>query len=358
MLLFELIKGGLWEGYRPQIGNTPNWKKTLIQAQQQAVLGITFRGIRKLPADKRPPEPLFLKWLALTAEIQEQNREKDETAAELFALFRQEGIQAVLLKGSDVAQYYPEPALRQSGDIDVYTGKDFKKSCEILKREASSSEEKGEKHFTYQWHGTRIENHYHLILLTNHNHQKAFDGMLSSWFPSKRRSLELPDGDIFVPPLQFDVLLILEHLFHHFIHGGVGLRHVMDGLFVMKAAATDSSFDRIRFLQDLKSLELFTFAELLGAMAVDVFGFLKEQLPFEKTAANPELEKRMLDDILAGGDFGQAPCYRPGGFWRGRWYCFTTALHRVNRFRALAPKETKFYAWYRIKHFLLNFIKF
>lgn len=357
MLLFELIKGGLWKDYQPEIENTPDWTDLLIQAQQQTVLGITFRGMEKLPADKRPPKSIFLHWLALTIEIQEQNREKDETVVELFRRFQQEDIQAVLLKGQGVAQYYPEPALRQSGDIDIYTGKDFQRSCEILKREATSSEEKGEKHFSYHWHNARIENHYRMVLLVNRRHQKVFDNLLNTWFPSERKNLELSKGEIFVPPLQFDAVLILEHLFHHFIHGGVGLRQVTDWLLVMKAATTDASFDRFRFLQDLKNLELFTCAQLLGAMAVHTFGFRKDQLPFE-IAADSKLEKQMLDDILEGGNFGRASDHRPKGIWRGRWYGFTHSVERTKRFQNLAPEETKHYVQWRIKHFLLNFIKF
>ena len=356
MLLFELMKGGLWKDYEPEIGNSPDWKGVFRQAQQQTVLGITFRGIEKLPADKRPPKSIFLNWLALTAEIQKQNREKNETAVELFRVFGHEDIQAVLLKGQGVARYYPEPALRQSGDIDIYTGKDFQRSCEILKREASSSVEKGEKHFAYQWHGVRIENHYHMILLTKHRHQNVFDKLLDIWFPSERLNITLPEGPIFVPPLQFDALFILEHLFHHFIHGGVGLRQVIDWLLVMKAAAADASFDRIRFQQDLESLELLTSAQLLGAMAVHIFGFKKEQLPFE-IATDDELEKQMLDDILAGGNFGTVSNHRPIGLWRGRWYGFTHSVKRTKKFQYLAPEETKHYAEWRIKHFLLNFIK-
>ena len=40
----------------------------------------------------------------------------------LVALFREAGIDPVLLKGQGIALNYPEPMLRECGDIDLYVG--------------------------------------------------------------------------------------------------------------------------------------------------------------------------------------------------------------------------------------------
>ena len=354
--LFELLKGGIQEDDVPHISDSVSWPEVLLLAQQQTVVGVSFQGISKLPSALRPPQPIYLKWLALAAKIQQRNDEVDAVAAKLFDLLHQNHLHAVLIKGQGVARYYPDPALRQSGDIDLYTGEDFQKSCSLLRLEGSE-ESNDVKHFCYEWHGVHVENHRRMMLLADKHHQILFDNMLNTWFPLSVRTIRTNSGSIFVPPLQFDAVFILNHLFHHFIDGGVGLRQVMDWLLVMRTAAADTTFDRNRFERDLEDLDLLPCAQLLAAFGVHHLGFQEAQLPIA-ISSDADMERLITDDILTGGNWGRTTSQRPEGNYSGRWYGFVCSIRRAKRFRMLAPREMKHYTRYRIKYFLLNFIKF
>ena len=52
----------------------------------------------------------------------------------LVAFFEQNGIKTVLLKGAGVAANYPEPVLRECGDIDLYVGPEqYEKACALMR---------------------------------------------------------------------------------------------------------------------------------------------------------------------------------------------------------------------------------
>lgn len=89
-------------------------------AADQGVCAVIGDGMERLPEELRPPRELRLRW-ALTAERQEKRyRRQQEKAAKMAAVFAENGIRLLLLKGLGLSRNYPVPAHRECGDIDIY----------------------------------------------------------------------------------------------------------------------------------------------------------------------------------------------------------------------------------------------
>ena len=51
--------------------NSADWEEIYQLARTQALLAITFDGVLSLPAELRPPRPLYLQWAAKVVQIEQ-----------------------------------------------------------------------------------------------------------------------------------------------------------------------------------------------------------------------------------------------------------------------------------------------
>ena len=118
---FDLIKVAVER--KECLSGTPTadeWKEIYKLAKQQTLLGVLFSALQRLPKEQRPPKALILQWYATTEVIKEQNKQVNADAVKICNLVRKDGMRCLVLKGQGIASYYPEPSLRQCGDIDLW----------------------------------------------------------------------------------------------------------------------------------------------------------------------------------------------------------------------------------------------
>ena len=120
--LFKLLRMGLdvpgaFGDFRLDV---QAWEFLYALAKQQSVLGIAFAGIEKLPRESRPPMQLLMRWATEVEAIRGMNGLMNREAARLTRLFTDAGRKNAILKGQANARLYPDPGLRQSGDIDIW----------------------------------------------------------------------------------------------------------------------------------------------------------------------------------------------------------------------------------------------
>lgn len=65
-----------------------------------------------------PSETLYLQWMGIAAKIQQQEEKHREVIGRVSELLEANGIEAIFMKGLVCASRYPQPELRQCGDID------------------------------------------------------------------------------------------------------------------------------------------------------------------------------------------------------------------------------------------------
>lgn len=342
---FSLVRSGLWgtpaDATLFQSVSEADWNVLYRMAQSQALIALTFDGICTLPAELRPPRPLYLQWTANTVRVEQANERLNQMLTELTPLYSNAGLRPVLLKGQGIATNYRNPQHRQCGDIDVYLGKKGQPVANrlLLQQGAIVEGEASDKHASYDLRGVHIENHRIILRLNNPLANRSLQKLINEWYPQGAES-----GFIMpVPPATFNALYIFLHAFVHFLNSGIGLRQLCDWTCLLHHRHQD--IDTPALLRQLQDLGLLRAAQAFGYIAVTYLGLPAHQLPFPLEDIK-ELGEKLLKDILATGNFGQHDTRikpRPKGYWAGKWYTFCRAGRRCNELRQFAPGEAFWY---------------
>lgn len=200
------------------------------------------------------------------------------------------GIPFFTVKGVQVAKYYPVPALRTMGDIDLVVRADDKElvSKELLDMgfEYNVEYEGKERRFCYQ--GMHFDLHDHLIYdedITLREHKAFFN---NCW--------QYVEKGVLNPNFHF--LFIIVHLRKHLMNRGAGFRMFLD----LAAISQNENQLNWSWIEDqLQSLKIIEFSKVC-------FGLVDEWFNIKVPIAYPELEKSFVDNIsekiFANGIFG------------------------------------------------------
>ena len=298
-----LVRSGLWN---TPVDPTPfssmnsaDWEEIYQLARTQALVAITFDGVLSLPAELRPPRPLYLQWAAKVVQIEQSNLRLNEELPEVFMPYREAGLHPILLKGQGIATHYINPLHRQCGDIDVYIGKE----------------------------GQPIANN---ILLRHGAGNRYFQRLIQEWYPQHAETREIHEYPVSLPPVTFNALYIFMHAFVHFLNSGIGLRQVCDWTRLL--ATRHEDIDKLLLEKYFRKVGLLRAAKAFGYIAVHYLGLPEDNLPFSVKGMERAGEI-LLDDIFATGNFGQHDARikpRPKGYWAGKWHTFCRATKPVS----------------------------
>ena len=303
MYLFDLLKVATSQQVcLSGVPTTDEWKEIYTLAKQQTLVGVLFSAIDKLPKEQRPPKPLLMQWFAFTENIRMKNAQVNADAVKMCDLMRKDGIRCVVLKGQGVATYYPDPSLRQCGDIDLWIEGGAKKVINYLK---TKSEVRNPFYTHVEYDApveTEVEAHHHPTYFYNpislYKANKYFDSQDELF----NNVVELPDGsgNIYAPTVEFNRFYILQHIYRHYFGEGIGLRQMLDYYYTLLQGGTEDSKQR--------TIELFCqtgMMKFVGAtmwVMQEVFGMEDKYLlckPHEKAG------KQLLDEIMLAGNFGK-----------------------------------------------------
>lgn len=310
-MLLELIQVALGtRNILSQSMSAVEWWKLYEQALLQAVAGICFAGVEKLPKQQWPPQDLLFEWIGTVEQIKHQNIVVDKQTAEIWKRLKEDGLDVTVLKGQGIAALYDSlhltvdslqlGALRQSGDIDIWVLGGYQRVCDYVQR-THPTEDVAYHRFHYDYFdNTEVELHHRPTLMRN----LLDDRKLAKWYNSFKAEdfVFLEDKSFAVPPASFNVIFILTHIYRHFLFEGIGLRQVMDYYFVLKNSHTDGT-DNTGILKTLWSLRLVKFAGAMMWVLHEAFGLEEEKM----ICPMDEKEGRfVLAEIMETGNFGQA----------------------------------------------------
>ena len=333
-LFFELIRVAI--GTQDSLSRLPNdneWSELYRIAKKQSLLGVCFSALQKLGADADEgytrigmSEMLYFNWIGMAATIQKKNQIVDEQCISLQKQLSTEGFRTCVLKGQGVGLLYPKNllGLRQSGDIDIWMDGGFDKVNAWVQK-ISPTNVVNQHHVALNvFEDTEVEAHYHPINMTNpwrQKHLKAFikvheDVCLSS----------IDDNKIHVPTAEFNLVFLMVHIYHHLFTEGVGLRQLMDYLFVLR----NTNLEELptNYISIFNKLGLERFASALMWVMKEVFG-LSEQLMIFKP--NEHDGRFLLDEIMLSGNFGKQD-ERQKGLYDSKWNSFWMVNGKTFRF--------------------------
>lgn len=297
-----------------------DWKELYAIAKKQALLGVLFHGIRRLPKELAPEQKILMQWMVMAEQIRKQNIRLFLDSVKVCKNFENKGFANCILKGQGNALLYPDPYMRTPGDIDIYLTGGRKKIMKYVDR-VCPTQVMRYHHVDFPVMKTAIEVHftpsYMFCPIYNQRMQKWFEEVMGE---QCNHRVSLPDGygEIHVPQASFNVIYILSHLYRHIFTEGIGLRQLLDYYLVLVKWHTDltnltdsnkslpqmtqinTDLDALR--HKLKYLGLWKFAQAVMYVLHEVFGLSEDRM----IAPMDEREGRfLLDEIMRGGNFGQ-----------------------------------------------------
>lgn len=297
-MFFDLIRVAL--GTRDALSrelSVVEWKQLMGQAQRQGVSSILISALERLPDNELPPNQLLMQWIGINQMTVGTYSLHCRRAKELTTFFHKAGYHCCLLKGVGLAQLYPHPERRQCGDIDLWVNGDRTAILKFLRARYPLDH--------IFWHhadakffsDVETEIHYHAGWMYNPfcNHQ------LQKWFDSEINAQMVVSEELgfAYPTVRFNAVYALVHLYHHLIEEGIGVRHLIDYFYIVKALPIA---DRRIVLELLKSFGLYRLAASVMWVLKDVCGMSSEYLFIEQ---NVEEGQFLLDEIMRGGNFGR-----------------------------------------------------
>lgn len=332
--LFELLGNALWNN--PIKADSPkDINGVLRYAEEQTILALVFDVLAKL--EVRLNQDKVFESIGVLQNISVQNILLDRVLADFVCAIEKQGVEFLVVKGQTIAQLYPNPELRMSGDIDYLIKDDYHQvKTKIEKAQSIELPSKIlEKEIAYNWKGVVFELHTSLIDLWNKKHQNYWDRIvLDNW----KDRIQLKIGGVMVYTLSptLNAVYLFLHLFSHFSKVGISLRQLCD--WAVYLSYYDKEIDKDCVQGILKELGLQKAYAAFGAVLVDKLGLPEKTFPIKIDDSNRKWTSKILNDIFRGGNFGRLN-HKSNHPWLFKLESVGFALRNTVRYFKLAPSE-------------------
>ena len=314
---FSILRSVLW-GSTVDIPADTDWKGVLNMAARQKCLhafSVWNKAHRiSTPFDKHLQPTMFMV-------LQRQVR-LNHLAVEVIELLAQHDILATLIKGYSLSGLYPDPDMREFGDVDIYVGEEnYHRAAEIVTAAYPDA----------HWHSD-IRGGIHFILVLDEKQDRVVelhrvtmefaDGKadaLYQAFTHKHLAQTTTTVDIYgkaisVPSAAYNALYVFMHAWHHFESTGVGLRQLGDWALCLSQAHAQASSEEWQALVSeigelLTALHMTKVWQTFGHLLVQELGLPHEAFPLYTTKYQRRA-KRLLRQMLRDGHGGRPATFK------------------------------------------------
>lgn len=356
-LFFELIQVAI--GTRSCLSHTPSadeWGELYTMAMKQSLVGICFAGVQRLSSIKDSinlPEILYLKWMGMAAKIQKKSEEHRRVLKVIADFLQETGHRAIFMKGLTCASRYPDPLLRQCGDIDfVVKEEEFDDVMKALEEIAEV-----DHNLVHEHHGmahirdVQLEPHYKIHNYQNPKNDRMMRSMQHELLNGKERCMmQIVEAEIEKFPLEFEGMFLVSHMVNHVYEEGLGLRQVMDYGLWIKDLPNHKDFDMELYHEYLRKMHMTEAARIFICICEKCLGIDLFIMGYAYTDKEKELAERLLEDIMAVGNFARGAEEHPEAGWQAYWW----TTKRAWRLGYLCPSEAR---WWPVSKFVRFFDK-
>lgn len=312
---FQLLRYSLDESAPvPNEIEKDDWAELLRMAQKQAVVGLLFEGIKRLPKNYASDADVIMQWFVMAQTIAKRNKMLNDACIAVQSFFWKKGFECCLLKGQGNALMYPDKMERTPGDIDLWVvGKpvdkdqtdareeDIRRIVEMAKRHKPDAKPIY-YHVDYaDYKGVPVELHYRPSFLHRFKYNKRLQEYFFKNAPEQMNNWVQIDEEkqIVVPTWSFNVVYQLAHVYRHIMEDGIGLRQIVDYYYLLQTGKSNRSAEMEKLL---RHLGLFDAAGALMWLLREKLHLCDELLICEP---NEWRGRQLLKDMLEGGNFGQ-----------------------------------------------------
>ena len=334
-LFFALLREALWrcEDCLPSELSDKQAYTILRMAEQQAVSGLVTDAL--IRHDIKLPQALVFESVALQSQIQQANLYINKGLKRLVGLFNERHIDYAVVKGQTVAVHYPDPSLRQSGDIDYYCDKEnFPKSQQAIKEawgiEADAHD--SEHHVHYDYKGVTYEGHFALTSLYSSQKTNYWQRLLDN---EKGSEVTIDGKAVKTLSPTLHTLFVFLHLYSHLLELGIGLRQFCD--LAMMLHACRNEIDHQLMKEHLKAFGITKAYKACGSILVDYLGLPANDLFFSLNETDRRYGKKILDVVFYRGNMGHYN--KRNGFhgWKHNIEATGIKLSHFLKFMSLTP---------------------
>ena len=346
------------------------WNEIFGLAKKQALVGIMFEGVERLPQEQWPPRNVVLQWAMVVESIKHRNRQTTDVCLRLTEVLGKDGFETCILKGQANHVYYDGlnsehslGQLRICGDVDAWIWPKEKTKhpvksiidyCQSKKILLSLCHLHAE---VKPVNGVPVEIHFRPSFLnapwSNLCFQKLFK---SAVFENKEID---KCGLIKKLRVDYDLIFQMNHIYRHLLDEGVGMRQVLDFYMLLKtyrkeSLVRDELMDGSALKKHVKACGMGRFASALMYVLQKIFDMDGSEL---LCAPSEHHGSFLLDEMMLAGNFGHYDArMRTLEVKKGKLsYQLQKALRRFKRnlrFLTSYPGEVICEPIARVEHFL------
>ena len=255
-------------------------------------------------------------------------------------------IHPVLLKGFGLAQYYPQPHLRQWGDIDLYVGqKQYHAACGVLQTVFPDAdhppvEDEERKHYNFILPNTVLELHRVSMTFAHPRDRRYYEKLEENCLTKDVPSFEYNGLSITTPEETFNLFFTFLHAWHHFIETGMNMKQLCDIAVLLHGYKDVIDHDRLNEM--LNKLYLLEVWQLIMSIMVRHLGVPQDECPFY-TEQSWERSELLFEHILSeGASFKRNEIQTEGmSYLRRKCLTFRFRLDDSHRVHTFAPKNAR-----------------
>lgn len=274
-------------------------------------------------------------------------------------------IHPVLLKGLVIAQYYPQPHLRQWGDIDLYVGqKQYHQATKVLdatfpEADHPPVDDEERKHYNYVFSNTVLELHRISMGFAHPCDRKYYENLEETYLTKDGPTFEVDGQRINTPEETFNVFFTFLHAWHHFEGSGMNMKQACDVAVLLHAKR--DVIDRVRLREMLRKLHLMEVWQLFMYIIANHLGLPKDVCPFYTDTCKERAEllfKRILRESSARNvESGKLKVDGGMSYLKRRWITFQSRMSNSCLVKPYAPRYARHMAWSNILHGIERTIK-
>ena len=326
-LFFELLQiaiGNRKELTRPLTDD--EWASMYGICEKQALLGIAFAGVERLPNEQYPPFDVLAEWVHDAQVAKDRNERLNKECEALTRRLERDGFGSCILKGQSNQVNYPEHLrdYRTAGDIDVWVMPKGKETLSLNRRRRAIMKyvmaKVGDQrviyhHVDFPIMDTEVEIHFTPSWMKSPFHNLR----MQKYFEHEWNNIEKTDYGFYIPSASLNVVYQLTHIFRHLFNEGIGLRQIIDYYFVLrKFEGLVVRDERVgeKCLEQIERLGLKKFAsavmwviqEVIAPPQVSQHSDAKDwqkHCPWMICKPNEKEGRFLLSEILQAGNFGK-----------------------------------------------------
>ena len=277
---------------------TLDWKEVFRLSNEHCLDSLVFSQCRRwmgVREDEDEFRPVFA-WHVF------YSVNRGDFLREIAERFRKEDVSLLAFKGSVLRDYYPEPALRTMGDVDLVIRTADREKADHILREDMGLERMIDNHsvWTYYKGPFQFEIHDRMFyedLANKVDYKGYFDRVWDHCHNAPVFGIGAPN--LYIPDEEFHFLYLMTHTAKHVLNNGTGFRAYLDMVQMVKGCGERMDWPWIT--EELEKLKLLTFTKTCFSCCERWFGI---EMPMRLESLSEELFSEITEKTFRDGVFG------------------------------------------------------